>query len=1083
MICHLHVHNEFSILDGFGKAEDYLKRAKELGQSHLALTNHGNIDGFLDFQSAAKKAGIKPVFGCELYVVPDCLIKDKIERRFHMTALIKNDIGFQNLCRILTRANLQGFYYRPRTDFKTILEFSEGLVFLTGCSKSPLALQNGRDFLIQLNQKNPDDFYLEIMPHDYEQQKIINKICLDWKDEFDFPLVATNDCHYIKSEDANLHEVLLAIQTKAKWNEKDRFKFEIGGLHLRSEEEMAQAFLEQGQLTKAARLMALRNTMEVAEKCSSFEIKRKDVWLPKISGLDSSVAEEAHLEFLFEDGYKKIFCGPLSGQYYDRCKEEFELICNKKFVRYFLLVHELIQWCKKNDIMTGPGRGSVGGSLIAYLIGITNVDPIKYNLLFSRFIDENRIDYPDVDIDFEDVKRPLIRQHLEELYGKNNIASVSTFMKMKGRAVIRDVSRVFDVPYKDVDEFAKAIFDEDNENNSVEQAAKETKEGAAFSKKYPSVVDYAIRLEGQIRGCSQHAAALIVSAEDLTQGTRGNLAVRSDQEVVNWSKDDAEYMGLMKLDILGLSTLSILNEAKRLIKKNHNKEICFESIDLNNKQVFEMLSRGETVGVFQFNTWATTKLVKQIGIESFESMGDVVALVRPGPYDSGMTADFIKRKHGTKWKKKHPIYEEITKDTFGIIVYQEQVMQVINLVAGLPYSTADKIRKIIGKKRDAKEFKPYKDAFVEGCLKSKTFSKEEADEFWEALQNHARYSFNKSHSVEYAMISYWCAWLKLYFPAEFLCANLTFVAAEKKEEIVKEAQRVGLNVVLPRIGVSDAKVWTVKDGNIYVPFIEVKGIGEKTAEDCSKYKQPAADAFFDLGKAKPTGKIGKLMEAIGADGSPPKDDISKYFSFDVSTITNKEQKEKECYFIQKRWRNPENLYCKDCQLRTEAKQPVLPSCGIYNVFIIGEAPGRDENEEGKGFVGKAGDLLWKELFKYGLTRRQFHVTNTCKCYPGNIRTPKAEHISACSKWLDAEIKNANARLCLALGNTPLKYFKGIDGGITKLSGSMEWIENKGIWVCWGLHPSAVLHRPENKMLFEEGIRSFADKIKSMGGFK
>lgn len=1060
-----------------------MKRAKELGQTHLALTNHGNIDGLLDFQSEAKKFGIKPILGCELYVVPDMTIKTKGESRFHMTVLIKNETGFQNLCRMLTMGNLKGFYSRPRVDFDAMLTFCEGLVILSGCSASPIQSINGSAFILQLKNKIPGDVYFEVMPHNYPEQVEVNKLCLSMAEANDMALVATNDCHYINNGDDKLHEVLLAIQTKAKWEDHNRFRFNMPTLFLRSESEMKEAFIDQGILRKLQYATAIRNTMEVAAKCEGFEIKKKEVWLPAIKSIPEQDEQNALIR-LCEEGYQRLFGKTLSGQYYDRFQEEFELIRVKRFIRYFLLVHELICWCKDNDIMVGPGRGSVGGSLIAYLIGITNVDPIKYDLLFSRFIDVNRIDYPDIDIDFEDVKRPLIRQHLEELYGKNHVASVSTFMKMKGRGVIRDVSRVFDVPLKEVDEFAKAIFDEENDNNSVEQAVVETEEGRRFKSKYPDVTDYAIRLEGQVKGCSQHAAALIISAEDLTEGTRGNLALRSDQEVVNWDKDDAEYIGLMKMDILGLSNLSILNETKRLIKKNHGKEIDFNSLDMENNQVFAMLSKGETVGVFQFNTWTTTNWVKKIGAKSFSEMSDLIALVRPGPADSGMTEDYMKRKHGAKWKKKHPLYEKITKDTFGIVVYQEQVMQIINIVAGLPYTVADKIRKIVAKKRDAKQFAQYEQMFIDGCQKEGTLSVEEAKEFWEALQNHARYSFNKSHSVEYAMISYWCAWLKLYFPAEFLCANLTFGAEGKKEELVKEARRVGLKVVLPRLGVSDAVKWTAKDGNIYVPFKEIKGVGPKMAEEFANIKIKKSDGFFDLGvSAKPSGKLGKILEEIGADGSAAKVDLSKYFSFDVSGINDPVEQKHDCFILQRKWRDPELLYCKACDLRKEATRPVLPSCGIYNVFIIGEAPGRNEDEEGKGFIGKAGDLLWKELFKYSLTRRQFHVTNTCRCYPGNIKTPNSFHIAACSKWLDKEIEKTGTRLCLALGNIALKYFKDQDGGITKLCGTTEWIESKGVYVCWGLHPSAVLRNPGNKNLFEEGIKNFADKIKSIGGFK
>lgn len=1080
--CHLHVHNEYSFLDGVGHARDYLSYAKELGQSYLALTNHGNIDGLLDFQNAAKNIGIKPIMGCELYVVPDIAVKEK--KQFHMTALIKNEHGFQNLCRLLTKANLKGFYYRPRVSFDDILSYCDGLVFLTGCALTPLQSMDGQLFIRKLKGLIHDDLYLEVMPHQYEGQVFVNKICVDISRTMGMELVATNDAHYIKDGDSDLHEVLLAVQTKQNWNEEKRFKFAIRGLHLRSESEMKHAFVDQGVLSKAQYLMAIRNTIEIAEKCSMFKIEKKDIWLPMIKNIPVE-RENQFLHNLCHEGYCRIFNVDVwDSKYRDRFDEEFDLIKKKGFVRYFLLVWELVNWCRSNNIMTGPGRGSVGGSLIAYLMGITSVDPIKHGLLFSRFIDENRIDFPDIDMDFEDVKRPLVRQHLEELYGKNHVASISTFMKMKGRGVLRDVARVFDVPYKEVDEFAKVIIDEDDDANSVGQTAQSTEEGRRFALKYPQIVDYARRLEGQIRGCSQHAAALIVSAEDLTEGTRGNLSVRSDQEVINWSKDDAEYMGLMKLDALGLNTLSVLNEAKQLIMQNHGQNIVFESISLDDPKVFEMLSEGETVGVFQFNTWSMTKMVKEIGIDNFGLMSDVVALVRPGPLDSGMAADFVKRKHGGRWKKKHRIYERITKDTFGIIVYQEQVMQVINQVAGLSYTIADQIRKIIAKKRDIKAFEKYKQMFVDGCKKEETLSEEEALEFWDALEKHANYSFNKSHSIEYAMIAYWCAWCKLYFPAEFICANLSFGSDGKKEELVKEAKRVGLNIVLPRVGVSDAVKWVVNKNDIYIPFIEIKGVGEKTAKDMVSFKpKKKAKGFFSVGLEKHTGKIGKILDDIGAYGSDPVGDMTQYFSFDVSNVAKKHEQKEECLILQKKWRDPELIHCKDCELRSEARQPVLPSRGIYNVMIIGEAPGRNEDEQGMGFIGKSGDLLWSELEKHGMSRRQFHITNTCKCYPGNIRTPKPNHISACSKWIDAEIKNTGSKLCLALGNIALKYFKGEDGGIMKICGTTEWIESKGVYVCWGLHPSAVLRNPDNKFLFQEGIKNFINQINLAGGLK
>jgi len=1106
--CHLHVHNEFSILDGYGSSKDYVQRAKELGQEFCGITNHGNIDGLIRFQREADKQGIKPVLGCELYLVPDASVKVPKEKRFHITVLIKNEEGFVNLSHVLTKANLHGFYYKPRTDFETLLVHGAGLVFMTGCGFSCIVDPRGIAFIRMLSERYTGDVYLEVMPHILPDQESVNRKCIDLSAQMELPLIATNDCHYVREDDSLVHEVLLAIQTKAKWTDKDRFRFETKDLFMRSAEQMKTAFGKQGILSKVQCLLAMSNTADVAEKCCGFKIKKHDIFLPSI--LMKNEPEDAFLKKLCCDGYERIFGVPEWSQtYIDRFNEEFDMIRRKNFVRYFLVVWELTEWCRKNNIMIGPGRGSVGGSLIAYLIGITTVDPIQFNLLFSRFIAEDRIDYPDIDLDFEDVKRPLIRGHLEEMYGKNNIASVSTFMDMKGRAAIRDVARVFDTPYFRVDEFAKSIEDDEQSDNTTIEKASMTPEGQQFKREYPDVVAAAMKLEGQVRGCGQHAAALVVSGEDLTLGTRCNLSVRSNQEVVNWDKDDAEYVGLMKLDILGLNTLSILNETRRLIEVNRGKKIVFEKIELDNQQVFEMLSKGETVGVFQFNTYSTTKLCKEIGINTFGLMSDVIALVRPGPADSGMTADFTKRKHGAKWKKKHRAYERITKDTFGIIVYQEQVMQVINQVAGLSYATADKIRKIIAKKRDIKAFEEYKQMFVDGCKKEDTLSEKEALEFWDALEKHSNYSFNRSHSIEYAMIAYWCAWCKLYFPAEFICANLSFGSDGKKEEIVKEARRLGLKVVLPKVGVSEAKSWVVKEGCLYIPFIEIKGIGDKTAFDCANYRVQSTQGFFNLGVAqKGGGKIEKILRSVGAIGDTPDEDLSKYFTFEVKQDKRDEfpvlcntlgfaSVPKDLDSILNlslppggrirmirettKFQNPDLLYCDACALRGQCRRPVMPSPGRYNIAIIGEAPGGDEDVEGKGFVGRAGDLVWKEFAKYDMVRRFFHVTNCAKCYPGSIKTPNESHLRACSKWLDEELKQAEIKLSLAFGNSSLKYFKGEDGGITKHNGKTEWSEKYGMWICWCIHPAAVLRNPEHKSEFQAGVKNFVEKIETLGG--
>lgn len=1115
--CHLHLHNEYSVLDGFGKAENYVKAAKEKGFKYLALTNHGNTDGLLDFQEKCIEYGIKPVMGCELYICKNALQKSKETRGYnHITALIKNEKGWRNLNQLLTFGHTIGFYHRPRISFSEILDHAEGLIFLSGCAATALMHQDGQNFIRDLSSKT--EVYLEIMPHDIPEQLDLNnkifKLAINrWADK----VVATNDCHYIEPEDYKSQDILLCIQTHKKVNDKDRWKFGIKGLHLRTANEMFKAFKKQGVFGPTDIKAAMRRTVRIARKCCDFRIKQREIKLPNppIKQLEE-INEDKFLWRLCTRGHKKIFGCSIkeNPKYHKRLKEEFKIVKHKKFSRYFLVVWELVNWCKSNDIMVGPGRGSVGGSLLAFLMGITSVDPIKFNLLFSRFIDEERIDYPDIDIDFEDRKRDLVINHLQDIYGEDHVAGVTAFSRMQARNALRDVARAYSVPYGDVDEVAKLIVE------SISDVLKEEETARRFKEKYPDVIKHAIKLEGQVRGYSQHAAAIIISQEKLTNGARCYLADRKAGRVINWEKDNAEYLGLIKLDILGLNTLTILNETKRLVKENYKTDLVFENIKLNDKNLFEMISAGNTIGCFQIGTPAMTNLIKEMGVEKFEHISDAVALVRPGPKNSGMTDQYVERKFGKSWKKHNKIYEQITKDTYGNIVYQEQVMAVINKVAGLPYSTADKIRKIIGKKRDVKEFEQYKEKFIKGCLHKKTMTKSEALEFWEALEKHASYSFNKSHSVEYALIAYWTAYCKYYYPTEFICASLSYLATSKEEqknELVEEARRLGLTVVLPKIGISDPIRWVAKDGvKLFVPFIEAKGIGEKTALKLKKVKQPKQKKFFSVNEEKKVAvnkKVEQILQDIDAYNSQdlkiPKE-AAKYFTFDLTTdpyynypnlinLLNSKDGVIDKYtgkagfnwiridldhFIKgmvyipgiikkRRYRNKALLRCKRCDLIKECTAPVLPSKGKYNIMVLGEAPGPDEDEQGKGFVGRVSVLLWKIMKKYKLKRSYFHITNTVKCYPKRTRTPKKIHVQTCAeKWLKQELKKLDCRIVLAMGNVAAQFFRGKGEGITRLNGSTEWNEQYSCWVCWCVHPSYAVRNPENEPDFDTGIKNF-----------
>lgn len=842
--CHLHVHNEFSLLDGVGTSKQYSQIAKELGQTHLALTNHGNVDGCIIHQKECRKNGIIPIHGCELYVVKDLAKKEKGEQRFHMTVLVENQTGWQNLLKILTIANIEGFYARPRVDFSSLIENIEGLIVLSGCCASYLNMRpEGFNFLEDIvSILGNERVWLEIMPHKLKEQTTLNIKSARLAQKYNIGLVATNDCHYPNNRSSYYQEILLAIQSNKKLTDKDRFKFNLDGLYMKSRQEMFDAFVEQDCLDHLDIVRALDSTMVIAEMCQGFEILRCEPDLPSI-GLRPGVSDIDKLDDLIDDGFEKRF--PISqynnrdlDKYYHRVDEELELITSKGFERYFLIVWDLINWCKRNNIMVGPGRGSVGGCLIAYLIGITDVDPIKYDLVFSRFLSPDRIDLPDIDMDFEDHKRHLVKKYLQDKYGEYNVAGLSTFSTMKGKGVLRDVSRVYDIPLVEVGVAAKAIDDTIDDNEQLKQSCETISECIRFKKRYPEVVEVACGLEGQKRGYGQHAAALCISTKDLREGTNCNLAIRKDSIVANWDKDDAEYMGLIKLDILGLSALSVLNDTKDMVLKNHGVTIDFNSIELEDKKIYQEIQNGNTIGAFQIGAPGLSRFCVDMGVDSFDYIVASTALYRPGPLHSGMAEQFVKIKRGKiKVKKIHPIYDEITKDTLGIIVYQEQVMSVINRLSGIDMASCDKIRKLMAKSKGEEAINKWKEQFITGCEKLKTVDKKIANELWKTICTFGKYGFNKAHSVEYSLITYWDMWLKVYYPFEFIASSLTYGGKEQYHDLFKEAKRLKMQVRLPKIGISDSTRWRVdKEGNLFAPFIAVSGIGENTAEKIANHK-------------------------------------------------------------------------------------------------------------------------------------------------------------------------------------------------------------------------------------------------------
>lgn len=845
----LHCHDEFSFLDGAMKNKELVERIAKLGQPAIATTNHGNIDGILRHQKACKDAGVQPIVGCELYMI-DPALKDKAatERleRYHLTCLVRNMAGLKKLMRGLTVGGELMSSKNNRPILPLDLPLKDGwagdVVLLSGCASSPFWKPETERWLPKYADAFGKDLYAEIMPlHDFEPQTEINAKALNAAKRYGLKAISTNDSHFLTEDCCEHHEVLLAVGTHQRMADPKRWKFDSKLNYVRTPNEMLGSYRQMGFPKDAAKLSIL-NSVEVAEKCA-FLIDRIPVDLPDV--LPPGTDEATWMVDRCAARLKKLGLWH-KVEYQDRLEKELKAIIGGKFTRYILLIAELMEWCRANDIMHGPGRGSVSGSLVCYLLGITQVDPIPYKLVFERFISEARIDLPDIDLDFEDRKRWLIDQHLSEKYGANNVAKVSTFGVLRGKQAIKDVSRVYDVPMGDAQEMSNAIIIRPAADSRSSFGILDTVEmfdvGKKFNAKYPHVVKHAAALEGQIKNVGIHAAGRVISKTDLRSGGNCVLVKRGGKRgetVVNWDKKDLEHMGLMKLDVLGLATLSVLDECKKLVKLRHDKDIVWTELDLEDAHVYDVcISKGLTATCFQIGSRGLQKLSRDLGTRNFKILADSSALWRPGCLKSGITTRYVECHQG----KERPVYinsvhKEICGDTYGQVLYQEQIMFFMYRMAGIGWKTADSVRKVISKKEGGAEWEKYKKMFVDGCVKLKTLEPDQAEKLWDQLKFFGMYAFNSSHSTAYSMMSFWTAWAKVYYPAEYLCSFLNYGAVEGKEgasqqtkldEALREARRLGLKISRPDVNRS-ANNWSIhEDTELVAGLSEIKGISPDT---------------------------------------------------------------------------------------------------------------------------------------------------------------------------------------------------------------------------------------------------------------
>lgn len=810
---HLHVHTEYSLLDGAIKIKDLVSRAKEWDMGAVAVTDHGVMFGAIEFYYECMKQDIKPIMGCEVYVDPKGHTRREGQGgNYHLLVLAENEEGYRNLVKLVSIANVEGFYYKPRVDYDLLSKYSKGLIASSAClaGEVPSLILNGRydeakeKALLYRDIFGEGNFYLEIMSNGLSEQAVANKHVIELARKANIPLLATNDAHYLESYDADWHEILLCVQTNSTVNSKNRFQFGSKEFYLRSPVEMWKIFGD--ELSDA-----LHNTVDIAERCN-VKLEFGQYMLPEYKVPEGETLE-SYLALKAKEGLARRFGGrEIPKEYIKRMEYELGVIKQMGFAGYFLIVQDFINAAKERGIPVGPGRGSAAGSLVAYALRITEIDPIKYNLLFERFLNPERISMPDIDTDISDKRRDEVIDYVVEKYGRDKVAQIITFDRMKSRAAVRDVGRALDMPYPDVDKVAKLIpFNV----SSIEEALELSHELKALydgNREVKQLLDYASHIEGIARHCSQHAAGVVISPEPLVNIVPLK-AINGTQIVTQYPMEPLEKLGLVKMDFLGLRTLSMIEETLKNIAKNGKKVPDLTQLPMDDRATFEMLQRGDTMGVFQLESSGMRQLLKKLCPDSFQDIIAVLALYRPGPLGSGMVDQYIERKHGrSPISYPHPALEEALKETYGIILYQEQVMQIAARLAGYTLGQADILRRAMGKKK-VEEMEEQRQIFVKGCLEN-AVSAEQANEIFDLIQYFAGYGFNKSHSAAYAMISYQTAYLKAHYPVEFLAAFLSSHIGAKKEILaryVREVRSSGIEVLPPDVNESEAGFTAVGD--------------------------------------------------------------------------------------------------------------------------------------------------------------------------------------------------------------------------------------------------------------------------------
>jgi DNA polymerase-3 subunit alpha len=865
----LHLHTEYSLLDGAIRINDLIAKAEEYKLPAIAITDHGNLFGVIDFYRSVSKAGLKPIIGCEVYVAPRSRFEKggsnggTQESSFHLILLCKDMNGYRNLTRLVSSAYLEGFYYKPRIDKDILTQHSGGLIGLSSCLKGEIPhylaagmIDKAREVALEYKRIfGADNFFLEIQANELPEQEKINKQLIELSRDLHIPLVATNDCHYLKREDAKAHDVLLCIQTGKTLKDTDRMRFSKDTFYFKSPKEMYEAFRDIPE--------AIENTRKVAEKCN-LDFKFDEFRLPKYE-LPAGENDNNYLKKLAEKGLKQKLGGNIPSKYRERLQRELEMIKKMGFSSYFLIVWDFINFAKNKNIPVGPGRGSAAGSLVAYGLNITDIDPIKYGLLFERFLNPERVSMPDIDVDFCMDRRGEVIEYVTNKYGKDHVAQIITFGTMQARAAIRDVGRVMNIPYSEVDKVAKLIpFVAKITLKAALDMEPKLREMYETNPEIRELIDVAQKLEGISRHASTHAAGIVISPEPLTDFLPLYKAPNDETIVTQFDMDAIKKLGLLKFDFLGLKTLTIIDKAEKIIndtpgdeKKDDSKPFSIKDIPLDDKATFDLLCAGKTAGVFQLESSGMRDLLTRLRPEVFEDLIALVALYRPGPLGSGMVDEYIQGKNtrssspdskptGSLAKLGLPQLDKILRETHGIILYQEQVMEIAHKMANFSLAQADILRKAMGGK-NPEEMEKMKNTFIQG-LKANKVSEKKATTLYNLILQFAQYGFNKSHSAAYALIAYQTAYLKAHYPVEFMAASLSadMDNTAKVATFINECKDMGIEILPPDINES-MREFKVTGNSIRFGLEAVKGVGSSAIDAILEARnEKNFDSFFDF---------------------------------------------------------------------------------------------------------------------------------------------------------------------------------------------------------------------------------------------